>query len=87
MEFRRLFHLLLFSHVVDEFAADPELTLTYIIADTPERHFLKGLVHHSGKSSCEYCTTVAASPPVNWPFRQCYGAPERTPEQLRLAAL
>ena len=73
--------------LVDEIATDPEIALRFVIADTPERHFLKGLQHHSGRFSCETCTAVASTGgAVHWPYETCYGKPERTAAELRHAA-
>ena len=72
---------------MDEVAADPDLTLRFLIADMPERHYLKGLVHHSGKKSCESCLATASSGKgIHWPYDTCAGFPERTKENMQFAA-
>ena len=73
-------------HVIDEFAAEPDMTLRFVLADKPERHALRGLISHSGAQSCEVCTAVALTGPINWPFAHCHGKPERTHGQMKNAA-
>ncbi len=41
--------------VIDEIREDPELKLRWYIADTPERHVIKGLIAATGYHSCEMC--------------------------------
>ena len=73
--------------IIEQISADPELRLRHVIADMPERHFLRGLVSHQGKKSCEICIAEAvANPSVNWPYPECYGFRERTEEEMIHAA-
>ena len=71
---------------MEEFAEDPELKLRFFIGDTPERHYVRGLVSHSGKNSCEVCVGVAQTGPIHWPYSTSHGKRERTPEEMEHAA-
>ena len=75
-----------FSHVIQEFAEDPEMRLRFVLADKPERHSLRGLISHSGAESCEVCHAVADTKPINFPFARCHGKTERTHRSMKTAA-
>ena len=62
------------SGVIDDITADPDLKLRRVIADTLERHTLKGMVSHAGKHSCESCVATAKTvPSVHWPLSTMTG--------------
>ena len=64
--------------LVDQVLADPDLQVKFFIADTPARRFLRGMVSHNGKYSCETCLAAAKTKPINWPYHSSWGATERT---------
>lgn len=65
----------LFRDIIDEIKNDEDLQLCYVIADTPERHLLKGMVSHAGRFSCESCTAEATTKPgLHWPLETMKGA-------------
>ena len=68
--------------LVDQVLADPDLAVAFFIADKPARHFIRGLVSHSGKYSCETCIAGAKTGPVHWPYHSSWGATERTVEMM-----
>ena len=66
---------------------DPELDLRYVVADTLERHTLKGMVSHAGKFSCETCTAEAATTPAtHWPLSTMTSGTLRTDDEMKFAA-
>lgn len=63
---------------MNEIEADDDLKLRFVVADTPERHFLKGIVAIAGIYSCECCTATALTAPIRWPADTTMNFPLRT---------
>ena len=76
-----------FSDILADIANDDDLELAFVIADTLERHTLKGMLSHAGKYSCETCTAGAkTTPSVHWPVSTLTGT-IRKEEDIKEAAM
>ena len=74
------------SDVLNDIENDEDLKLCFVIADTLERHTLKGMVSHAGKFSCETCTAGAKTvPSVHWPVSTMRGT-LRKEEEMKYSA-
>ena len=76
-----------FSDILADIDNDDDLRVCYVIADTLERHTLKGMVSHAGKFSCVTCTMGAkTTPAVHWPISTMNGT-IRKEDEMKHAAL
>lgn len=80
-------HYANFRDILDAIAADPELRLRHVIADTPARLSLKGMMGLAGRWSCETCTAEASTNPMRWPFSSTTNSPLRTDEEMKEASM
>ncbi len=68
-----------FSPIVQEVNADPEVSIKLVIADMPERHTLRGMMPIQGRFSCEFCVGRGdTGSGIRWPFPKYYGKRKRT---------
>ena len=75
------------SPILSQLEADPEARLRFIICDTLARHFLKGLISHTGRFACECCIAKGVTKPaMNWPFHSEFNKPLRNEEQMKFVA-
>ncbi len=57
-----------------EINADPDIKLRAVVADMPERHFLRGLIAISGRFSCEICIAEGTTgKSMSWPYPEHHG--------------
>ena len=67
-----------FSPIVQELNQDPDITVTYIVADMPERHTLRGLTTINGGWSCEFCIGMGdTGGGISWPYPKYWDCPLR----------
>ncbi len=58
---------------MEEINQDPDIKVTSVLADMPERHTLRGLIAISGRYSCEYCVGRARTGGgISWPYPEFY---------------
>ncbi len=64
---------------MDEILAEPRVNVVKVVADMVERHDIRGLMGHTGKLACEYCTCEAPTvgSKVCWPYPQCLAKDEQ----------
>ena len=72
---------------MQQIMADEQAKLRFVVADTPARHYLKGLIAHSGRFSCECCLAEGVTKPaMNWPFCSEYGKELRNDADMKFSA-